>query len=386
MKRPHLVHFSAILNEDFLSIRAGMTMKENPIPHGGVYYNLAQELAQSIEKEIFSPRFPIASIRLLKGKTYQMKIVAMANGLEVYRKIFESDSHGNFNFKIPLNDERKNINALSVFEVSLTPGLELLLGSYIPLVLSRPSKLIICDFDKTLVDTKYSTTKEVYFSLTKPLEYFPTVTRSVAILRSFIKKGFHPFIVSASPHFYEEAIRDWLYQRKIFTAGIFLKDYRQVFSLFEMDLTPKDLKLHGLYKLNHLLDILLMSGIPNDIVLMGDNFEADPVIYLALVSFLLEHQDPRTYWQKLKRLKAFQMNHKQDAQLLSKFYQLNNIRQKNHNQQITAKIYIRRKLQEESIEIPDVLKKFASVIELYDGNAELLNASVKEESQVQRAE
>lgn len=377
MKRPHLVHFSAIINEDYLSIRAGMTMRENLIPHGGVYYNLAQELAQGIEKEIFSPRFPIESIRLLKSKTYQMKVVAIAEGKEVYRKVFESDSYGNFNFRIPINDERKNISALLIYDVGVQAGLEFHLGSYIPTRVHRPRKLIICDFDKTLVDTKYSSTKEVYFSLTKPLEYFPTVTRSVAILRSFIKKNFHPFIVSASPHFYEEAIRDWLYQRKIFTAGIFLKDYRRVFSLLELDLTPKDLKLHGLYKLNHLIDILLMTGIPDELILMGDNFEADPIIYLALVTFLLDGQDPRPFWKKIKSLDAFQMNRKQDAQLLSKFYQISNMLSKD-SMPLKATIYIRKKGNEEEIKVPYELKKYCHVLELYDGHAEMPKTTQEE--------
>lgn len=377
MKRPHLVHFSAVINEEYLSIRAGMTMRENLIPHGGIYYNLAQELTQSIEKEIFSPRFPIESIKLLKSKTYQMKLVAMAEGKEVYRKVFESDSYGNFNFRIPMIEERKNISALLVFDVGVQPGLEFHLGSYIPTKILHPRKLIVCDFDKTLVDTKYSTTKEVYFSLTKPLEYFPTVTRSVAILRSFIKKGHFPFIVSASPHFYEEAIRDWLYQRRIFTAGIFLKDYRRVFSLFELDLTPKDLKLHGLYKLNQLIDIILMTGIPDELILMGDNFEADPIIYLALVAFLQDHQDPRPFWQKLKKLDAFQMNRKQDAQLLSKFYQISNMLSK-ERRKVEATIYIRKKSSETEIIIPDILKKHGDVIELYDGHAELAKPSSEE--------
>ena len=74
-----------------------------------------------------------------------------------------------------------------------------------------------------------------------------------------------------------------MYQNKIFTAGIFLKDVRQVFSLWDGDLSPRDITHQGLYKLNQLLDIINMTDIPDELVLMGDNFESDPVIYLSFL-------------------------------------------------------------------------------------------------------
>ena len=158
--------------------------------------------------------------------------------------------------------------------------------------------------------------------MTKPLKAFPDVKKSIELLKSFIKKGYHPFILSASPHFYENAIRDWLYQNKIFTAGIFLKDVRQVFSLWDGDLSPKDITHQGLYKLNQLLDIINMTDIPDELVLMGDNFESDPVIYLAFSQMLQNKEDPWVIWKNLKAHKDFNLSKKQDAKFLSKIFQI----------------------------------------------------------------
>ena len=242
MKRPHLVHFLAIITDDSINIKASITMKENIIAR-----------KRDFDLTVLTPHFPIQALRLLNAYEFTLKIVGTTKDQhEIYKKSFESDSFGNFNFKIPLTEERSKIEILQLYEVKKRPGLELHLGTYIPLRIYSPKKIIICDFDKTLVDTKYSTTKEVYRSLTRPLQEFPTIISSVNILKIAIHQGYHPFILSASPHFYEDAMRDWLYKNNIFSAGIFLKDYRQFFSFLEGDLTAKDLKGQGLYKLNHL--------------------------------------------------------------------------------------------------------------------------------------
>lgn len=374
MKRPTLVHFLAVKTEESLNIKASVTMKENILSSQspqGFAKEVAQGIVREIEKELPTPRFPIQAYKLLSGSAFQIKIIGFdSEQKEVLKKTFDSDSFGNLNFKIPLTSEMADLKALQVYEVGKEPGLELHLGTFIPLIIGNPKKLIICDFDKTLVDTKYSTTSELYRSLTKPMEYFPTVTNSVDILKDYIKKGYHPFILSASPHFYEEAMRDWLYKNQIFTAGIFLKDYRQLFSLFELDLTPKDLKIQGLYKLNHLLDILLLTGIPNELVLMGDNFESDPVIYLSLTALLKETQDPWQLWNFLGKLDAFQMNKKQNSNLLNKIYQISNLLNhwnQDEKKNTDIKIYIRKKVSEDRIEAPENLKPLLGHLELYEG-------------------
>jgi phosphatidate phosphatase APP1 len=374
MKRPTLVHFLAVKTDESLNVKASVTMKENILSSQspqGFAKEVAQGIVREIEKELPTPRFPIQAYKLLSGSAFQIKLIGIdSEQKELFKKTYDSDSFGNLSFKIPLGQDIKEIKALQVYEVGKEPGLELHLGTFIPLVIGNPKKLIICDFDKTLVDTKYSTTSELYRSLTKPLEYFPTVTNSVDILKDYIAKGFHPFILSASPHFYEEAMRDWLYKNHIYTAGIFLKDYRQLFSLFELDLTPKDLKVQGLYKLNHLLDILLLTGIPHEMVLMGDNFESDPIIYLSLTALLKETQDPWQLWNFLHKLDAFQMNKKQNSILLNKIYQISNLlgAWKNKGESYTdIKIFIRKKVLEDKIEAPENLQGLLKHLELYEG-------------------
>jgi len=227
--------------------------------------------------------------------------------------------------------------------------------------------------------------RDVFNSLTKPLEYFPTIPNSVNILSSYIQKKFHPFILSASPHFYEDAIRDWLYKNKIYTAGIFLKDYRKVFSLFEGDLTTKDLKVQGLYKLNHLLDIILMTGIPDKLVMMGDNFESDPLIYLTFAIVLQGESDPWTVWNKVKELESFRLNPKQNSQFLNKLYQIKSMITQREEQRIgkmggvegtdsgirarpEIEIYIRKRgVDDRPKKVPKFFAEHGHLIHLYEG-------------------
>lgn len=366
MKRPILVHFLAIVTEDAISIKASITMKENVVAQ---YNNL------DLDIDIPTPKFPIQALRLLNAYQFTMKIIGLdRDHNEIYKKSFESDSFGNFNFKIPLTSERKDIAILQLYEVKKRPGLELHLGSYIPLRVDSPKKIIICDFDKTLVDTKYSTTKELYRSLTSPLEYFPTVATSVDIIQRYIKAGYHPFILSASPHFYEDAMRDWLYKNNIFSAGIFLKDYRHFFSFLEGELTTKDLKHQGLYKLNHLLDILLMTGVPDELVLMGDNFESDPIIYLTLAKILRDDIDPWIIWNEIKEKDIFMLQKQQNSQFLNKIYQLDNLltreRKKYPNKKPHLEIYIRKRFKDDEVNISDEYanqKSLQYLIQMYDG-------------------
>ena len=340
----------------------------------------------NIEEKIFTPSFPIAAFRQLSSHHFVLKLFFNVNDQEYFGRSFDSDSFGNFFIKIPRATisalfDPNNLNIINLFETRTRRGLELNLGTYFPIKIETAKKIVICDFDKTLVDTRYSTTKEVYRSLTKPLATFPTVIQSVQILKASIKNGFHPFILSASPHFYEGAIRDWLYQNHIYTAGIFLKDYRQVFSLFEGDLTTKDIKKQGLYKLTHLLDILSMTGVPDELILMGDNFESDPVIYLTLLQIILDLHDPWFIWKNLSEFDAFKMSSKQNSLILSKIYQLSNAvrgkkRNNPHDEPCKIKIYIRKKIHQEEFYIKESLAHLKSFITLYEGQGPPPNENI----------
>jgi hypothetical protein len=359
MRRPALVHFLAIKTDEFISIRASITLKkERPF--------------SKKEIESMRPKMPIEAYKLLRSFVFHIKFVGIdSHKNEIYTKYDESDQFGNFNFKIPLTETTTHITAFLIYEIQSRPGLELLLGTFLPLIIKNQKKLVICDFDKTLVETKYSSTKEVYNSLIRPLEYFPTVQEGVRLIKKYIKNGHHPFILSASPHFYEDAMRDWLYKNEIYTAGIFLKDYRQVFSLFEGELKPKDIRMQGLYKLNHLLDILQMTGIPDRLVLIGDNFESDPIIYLTLAKLLLSDVEAWAIWKQLIKEKTFKIGRKQNFMLLNKIYQIHNLlslRAKSpiHEGPPVIKIYIRMRKKDDQILLSPWYDDVNDLIELFE--------------------
>lgn len=359
MKRPQLIHFFAIATTEQISVKAFVS------------FNRLDEKYRNGKR---LPQKPYQAFRLLRAHRFSLKVIGLdANQNNIFEEDYKSDFFGKFNFKIPTNKESTKPETLQLYETSVFPGIQINLGSHIPLKMMAQKKIIICDFDKTLVDTKYSSLLEIYNSLTNPLENFPILKKSITILQDFVKKEYHPFILSGSPHFYENAIRDWLYRNNIYTAGIFLKDYRQIFSIMYGILALKDIKTQGLYKMIHLVDILLMTGIPDALVLMGDNFESDPIIYLTLATILEDELDPWTVWNMVKKQESFRLTNSQNTCLLEKLYQLRQmtISRKNfleNNGQIDINIFIRRKHKNDAIEIPvNFLNEKRNLITLYDG-------------------
>lgn len=314
MRRPQPVHFTAISTDHHLSIRASLSFSsqarhqfwQNPLPG-------------------LPPIRPIESVGLLTSRRFRLRIIGMdKEGHELINREYDSDSFGDFNLRIP-HPEAGPVERLLIFETRTRPGLDLLIGSFIPLNVRDHRRILITDFDKTLVDTRYHSPRELYLSLRKPLGYFPPVPNSIELIKKYMHDGFNAFVLSASPHFYENALRDWLYRNQIFTSHIYLKDYRRVFSLFEGELAPKDLKAQGFYKLNHLVNILLMTGIPDELVLVGDGFESDTIIYLTLASVIQGRQDPWVVWNSVKKDEGFKLTNRQHFKFLSKFYQLKNL-------------------------------------------------------------
>ncbi len=333
MRRPKLVHFTGIESDEYIYIRASLTYSS----HGK--FELLEELNQNLKDIV--PTRPIQSLGLLSSNVFRLKIIGLSqDDTELTIRYFDSDSFGNFNCKLPQPGVSKIVK-LKLFETNSHPGLDLLIGSFIPTSIKKPKKILVTDFDKTLVDTRYSSMKELYLSLRNPIHYFPPVDKSIALITEYIRSEFQPFVVSASPHFYENAIRDWLYQRQIFTGNIFLKDYRNIFSFFEGDLSTKDLKSQGFYKLNTIVNILLMTGIPDELVLVGDGFESDTIIYLTLAAVLIGRYDPWTLWNTIKREESFRLTNQQHFRFLSKFYQLKNMSDAHPKGKL--KIYIRCK-------------------------------------------
>lgn len=315
MKRPYLFNLMILKTKQHIALVCSVALGKE-----------SKERNNSIQpNEGFIPSSPLENLAWLGGSDYKMRLIGMNhNGEDVLNRVYESDSFGNFDLRIPIGSDIQ-IERIHLYEISIEPGVEMLLGSYIPQVLNSPLKMVISDFDKTLVDTRYSTPRELYISLSKPVTYFPVVPKSVDLLKSYIEASYQPFILSASPHFYETAMRDWLYLHQIYTNNILLKDYRKLFSLFDGELSPKDLKTQGFYKINNLVNLLLMTGIPEELVLMGDGFESDPLVYMTLATLLQDNQDPWNVWNQVKKSESFKLTTKQNVQFLSKFYQLSNL-------------------------------------------------------------
>lgn len=325
MNRPYLVNFSSIIADDQLSIRASIANAE-----------IKNDITEHTKLST-----PIQSIGLFSKEIFRLKITALnEQSVTLFKREYDSDNYGRFEIKITFKKNGHLPTKLLIYESSKLPGIDLYLGSFIPILIQDPKKILISDFDKTLVDTKYSTAKEVYYSLNKPLEYFPKVEASIKLLKDYQKIGFRPFILSASPHFYANAIRDWFYQNNIFISNIFLKDYRDFISPFDGKMTTKDLKRQGFYKLNQLIDILLMTKIPHELVLIGDGFESDPFIYMTLTKLLAPYTDPWQIWNSIKNHNIFNLTSKQDAQFITKFYLLSELARKTEHRCHT-KIYIR---------------------------------------------
>lgn len=348
-QRPTISNFLAIKTENHLAIRLSIFLES-------IYFR--PEKSQKIA--------PIDSITKLKKEEFSLLIECYDDQEEViFSKIYESNAFGNFFIKIKDSEKVKKTNYLKIYEIEYSRGVEFYLGTFRPLLIYSDSKIIVSDFDKTLADTRYSSTREIYDSLTHPLEFFPTVEKSVEKLKTFTNQGFHPFILTASPHFYEDAIRDWLYLHNIFTAGIFLKDFRQALSFIPAELSPKDLKIQGFYKLNHLLNILLMTDIPEELVLIGDNWESDPSIYATMALFLQNRLEAWQIWKRINKLEEFKFTSAQNTQILGKLYQLEGMKEV-RKKETKVSIYIRSLTEQQPLKINNELfNPVLNTIELY---------------------
>ena len=110
-----------------------------------------------------------------------------------------------------------------------------------------------------------------------------------------------------------------------------------------------------------------MTGIPNELVLMGDNFN-QPLIYRPL--FLRTTIEPWKLWHLIQTLDSFKLSKRQDTIFLSKLFQLKNALknfEKNSAKIPQISIYIRKKNHETMLEIPSFLNEVASTLTLYDG-------------------
>ncbi len=323
MKRPQLTNFLAISNSNGIRIKGSVALF-NMDSNKNIVHSLI-------------PRSPIQNISQIFAKHFNLIIHGKNSYHETILNIeVETDGIGNFTHHISL-DKTQDILHLDIYENSYNAGIHFYLGKQVPLSLKKQNKIIISDFDRTLADTKYHSPRDIYRSLNNPLEYFPTIYSGVNLLKNKIEEEFSPIILSASPHFYEKAISDWLSKHNIHTAPIFLKDVRTIFTFFTGHLTPKDIKSQGFYKLNQLTEIIKLVDIPEELILVGDAFESDPIIYQTFKKIITRQEDPWACWNSIKQRKEFRFTHKQSAKLLENFRYLY---EKVSKDNINPKVYI----------------------------------------------
>ena len=305
---------------------------------------------------------PISRLSLLQKNKFNLTI-KIQTATESHERIVSTDNFGTVYLKQKLKDPEKV--SYKAYALNQTQNIKFFLGKYEPSILDIDKKIIISDFDKTLVDTKYSTIKELYHSLTRPVSDFPNISPSMSIFKEKIFEGYLPFILSSSPNFYGPTIKQWLTDNNIDDQNIFLKDYRQFFSLFSSELFFKDLSAHGVHKLNSLLDIFLMTDIPSKIILLGDSSEADPLIYSIFKKVCSLNLEPDYLWDEIRTKKEFRLTDSQSLQFLGKLYEIKNKLRK-QNQKTDIKIYIRNVPGKNfNKEIPDFIKKEFDEIQFY---------------------
>ncbi|MDH4468810.1 MAG: hypothetical protein QE271_12195 [Bacteriovoracaceae bacterium] len=264
---------------------------------------------------------PWDHLHFFSEKKYALMMIGLNSiGRIIYKRFFFSHSNGLFQGQIPRTSNLgEQIHSLRVYECGVKIGSYYYLGTFLPQILTHPYKIIISDFDKTLLETKYSTTKEMWKSVTSPMNKYPSLQKGLDLLQLFVIKGHQAFVVSASPYFYERPIRQWLYQHHIYTASIFLKDYRIILSPLNFLLGTKDISTHGFYKLSQIITILELTGVPDELVLMGDNFESDPLIYKLVYALLMRNLESHHALRFFEKIPAFKMNVTQKTFFLSKF-------------------------------------------------------------------
>jgi phosphatidate phosphatase APP1 len=339
-KRPKIISINSVVSESYLSIRAIIGL----------------EPTSSLASKNVTP---LSRIRLLKKNKFNLTLK-----INEQEHLLETDHFGHFSHRIKLEQPEEENNFTLLGKISGDSTLYYL-GEYRPSILNKEKKVIISDFDKTLVETKYKTIKEVYQSLTSPVSHFPSIKYSVEFLKTQINNNYMPFILSSSPNFYGPSIKEWLENNQIPSNNIFLKDYRQFLSLFPTDLFLKDINSHGVHKLSQLINIYLMTNIPKEIILIGDNSESDPIIYSIFSKIVDDNFTPDDLWSEIKTRKEFLFTNSQSLKFLNKLYQAKNLNKKRKIKSIT-KVYIRSIPGTKNKKMPKFLDQYHRKIEYFE--------------------
>ena len=136
MERPFLSNFSAIIADKKLSIRAYIT-----------------ELEQQHESKVQSTKnIPIQSINLFSKNFFNIKICLLNHKSQILlEKEFQTDNYGKLDISIPKMINNQLIYSIKLYETGYYPGVEVYLGSFLPITIQNPKKIVISDFEKKWV-------------------------------------------------------------------------------------------------------------------------------------------------------------------------------------------------------------------------------------------
>ncbi len=294
-------------------------MKKKPVlfPRFFIYRNsllfleglvLMKDLSFSLE-DLKSPK---NSFLALKQKNFSLKIEIFKKKELLSEEFFMTSSEGFFSLKIPCPD---SCDLLKLYYEEKKEWL--LLEEIKPIVIHPKSSLVISDFDQTLIQTQYRKIKEIYQALQKPLQQFSTIESSLELLKTY--SSYHSFVLSASPYFFYDLIKEWLIEKNITFEGILLKDIRHVLSLKE-ELSFKDVKNQIYYKVSSIFQLLLSFGLPKNLVLIGDSFESDLLIYSIVKETISFEKDVSFLSEKI--FQEVSLTTKQKSDLLEKIHLL----------------------------------------------------------------
>ena len=151
--RPELLKWVCIARDETMHILAEVDLEE--------FHHSLWKKGQALA----SHSSPWENFSFLPEKKFVLLVMGLSsNGNVIYKRFFYNHTNGRFQFQIPRNSNQGlSIHSLKVYEAGTKIGTYFYLGTYLPQILPKPSKVIITDFDKTLVETKYATTKKSFY-------------------------------------------------------------------------------------------------------------------------------------------------------------------------------------------------------------------------------
>jgi phosphatidate phosphatase APP1 len=265
-------------------------------------------------KTLASCKRPLDGIFLFSKNLFKLNIIFKnAQNKTIDNFPCTTDNYGNLSksFAFTLSPHLQDCFQVEIVDLASKRSLHTLRL----LNLQEQNRVVICDFDKTLVATKYSNATEIINNLMTTIPDSYKIQKSIDILKKTISEGHHSFILSASPHFFAPTIKKWLERSKIPITGIFLKDFRPLLSKKLKFLTFSLFTNQVYFKIKSIINILSLTGVPKELVLIGDDYESDHEIYLWIKQILAHNID-------FQFLNKWKLNSDNKLHLKNKFLKL----------------------------------------------------------------